>query len=429
MNAIIASGLGKQFRRYHPERPVTFVEAFVRGLRRLKPGERFWALRDVSFTIETGEMVGVIGTNGAGKSTLLRLIGGVGRPDKGHVHTHGRIGALLDLGAGFHPDLTGRENVLISGVISGLTRRQVLERFDSIVDFAELAAFIDSPLRTYSTGMQMRLAFAVAVHIEPDILLIDEVLAVGDISFQNKCLDRIARFKQQGCTVLLVSHEASLVEKLCDRVIWLRQGQIAAQGAAEVIVGQYVAEMRTETRRRTPATYPARQTAAGMELEVNKNRFGSLEMEIDFVRLQDAGAKQVTAIDAGDSLSVIIGYNAPHPISGPIFSVSVSRDDGFLCYDTNTAAAGLRLPALAGRGQLSLHLERLDLARGSYYVDIGVHERSWSYAYDYHWHVYPLTVSAPAGDKGILRLPHRWEIDDLASAPSTLNLANNRFAK
>ncbi|HZD11294.1 MAG TPA: ABC transporter ATP-binding protein, partial [Candidatus Binatia bacterium] len=230
MDAIVAKGVSKQFRRYHPERPMTFIETFVRGLHRLRPTEHFWALRDVSFTVQRGEMVGVIGVNGAGKSTLLRLIGGVGQPDKGQVQTRGRIGALLDLGAGFHPDLSGRENVLVSGVISGLTRQEVLDRFDAIVDFAELAAFIDSPLRTYSTGMQMRLAFAVAVHIEPEILLIDEVLAVGDIAFQNKCLDRIAQFKRKGSTVLLVSHEASLVKKLCDRAIWLREGRIVAQG-------------------------------------------------------------------------------------------------------------------------------------------------------------------------------------------------------
>ncbi|MFW6068528.1 MAG: ABC transporter ATP-binding protein, partial [Chloroflexota bacterium] len=167
MNAIIVDNVSKQFRRYHPQRPTTFIETFVRGLRRIKPTERFWALRDVNLTIDRGEMVGLIGPNGAGKSTLLRLIGGVGKPDRGHIETRGRIGALLDLGAGFHPDLTGRENIVINAVISGLTRRQALERFNAIVDFAELADFIDSPLRTYSTGMQMRLAFAIAVHIKP----------------------------------------------------------------------------------------------------------------------------------------------------------------------------------------------------------------------------------------------------------------------
>ncbi len=183
---VVVQGLGKQFRRYHRDRPVTLKEAVVRGLRQMKPVEQFWALREVSCSVAAGRTIGVIGNNGAGKSTLLRLIGGVGRPDEGSVQVHGRIGALLDLGVGFHPDLTGRENVFVSGVIAGLTRHEVAQRFDSIVAFAELQQSIDSPLRTYSSGMQMRLAFAVAIHTEPEILLIDEVLAVGDLAFQRK---------------------------------------------------------------------------------------------------------------------------------------------------------------------------------------------------------------------------------------------------
>lgn len=420
MEVVTVKDVSKQFRRYHPERPMTLIEAIVRGFRRLRPAERFWALRDVSFSVKSGEMVGVIGKNGAGKSTLLRLIGGVGQPDEGYIRTRGRIGALLDLGAGFHPDLTARENVMVSGVISGLTRQQVLSRFDSIVDFAELGDFIDSPLRTYSTGMQMRLAFAVAAHIEPELLLIDEVLAVGDINFQNKCIERIAQFKKNGCTVLLVSHETSLVEKLCDRAIWLRDGQIAADGSAEVVVGQYVAEMKMETQRRTPAAHPPRQISDGVQLAVNKNRFGSLEMEIEEVGLYGSDEEPLAEIEAGDSLSVTIAYNAPRPISAPIFSVSISRQDGFLCYDTNTAAAGHSLPVLEGRGALSLHVERLDLAGGRYFVNVGVHEKNWNYAYDYHWHVYPLTIVASGGNDGIIRPPHHWQMDGLSPTFSAL---------
>jgi lipopolysaccharide transport system ATP-binding protein len=241
--AIVVDGLSKRFRRYHPERPVTFQEALRSGLRRLGPTDYFWVLRDLAFHVKTGTMVGLIGPNGAGKSTLLRLIGGVGTPDKGQVRVQGRVGALLDLGAGFHPDLTGRENIFISGVISGLTRQEIRTRFDAMVAFAELEAFIDSPLRTYSSGMQMRLAFAVAAHIEPEVLLIDEVLAVGDLGFQTKCLNRIAEFKRQGCTIVLVSHELTFVRDLCDEVLWLRGGELVAQGDAATVTDAYVAEM------------------------------------------------------------------------------------------------------------------------------------------------------------------------------------------
>jgi lipopolysaccharide transport system ATP-binding protein len=229
--------------------------------------EWFWALRDVSFSVSPGRMTGVIGPNGAGKSTLLQLIGGVGRPDEGSVQAYGRIGALLDLGAGFHPELTGRENVFINGVISGLTRHEVAQQFDSIVAFAELDEFIDSPLRTYSSGMQMRLGFAVAVHIVPDILLIDEVLAVGDLAFQNKCLERIAHFKAQGCAILFVSHSTNSIQQFCEEALWLHQGKLVAYGPAEVVAGQYVAEMSAETRRPTPAAQPVMHPPMGEECE------------------------------------------------------------------------------------------------------------------------------------------------------------------
>lgn len=410
-SVIAADKVGKKFHRYHPERPTTFIEAFARGLRRLRPTDRFWALREVSFTIAAGQMVGIIGRNGAGKSTLLRLLGGVGRPDEGRVEAHGRIGALLDLGAGFHDELTGRENVFISGVISGLTRRQVAARFDEIVAFAELEASIDNPLRTYSTGMQMRLAFAVAVHIDPDILLIDEVLAVGDIAFQRKCLDRIAQFKARGCTVVLVSHDPTLVRELCDEAIWLRDGRIVTQGAAEVVVGQYVAEMRTETRRRTPMAYAPFLATSGVELRVNENRFGSLEMEITAVHLIDENGRPVETVESGAPLSIQIEYHAPQPVVSPIFGVTISREDGFVCYDTSTAVAGLALPQVQGKGKISLHLDRLDLVGTTYYLDVGVYEKEWAYAYDYHWHVYPLLVRSPGGEKGVLRPPHYWRAD------------------
>ena len=241
-HAIDVQNLSKQFRRYHIDRPWTLQEALQRGLRGVRPAQYFWALRDVSFTVSPGRVVGVIGPNGAGKSTLLRLIGGVGRPDKGTVKLHGRIGALLDLGAGFHPELTGRENVWVSAIISGLTRQEMLQKFDSIVSFSELNEFIDYPLHTYSTGMQMRLAFAIAVHVEPEVLMIDEVLSVGDQSFQRKCLERIARFKANGCTIILVSHDIDVIRDLCDEALFLRAGRLIAHGPADAVTDQYLSE-------------------------------------------------------------------------------------------------------------------------------------------------------------------------------------------
>ena len=417
--AITVQNVSKKFRTYHPQKPNTIAELVVKGPNLLRAAEQFWALQDVSFQIGQGRMLGVIGKNGAGKSTLLRLIGGVGRPDNGRIQVNGRIGALLDLGAGFHPDLTGRETTFVSGVISGLLRQEISDRFNSIVAFAELEDFIDNLLRTYSTGMQMRLAFAIAAHIEPDILLIDEVLAVGDLAFQRKCLDRIAQFRAAGCTILLVSHDVAQVQKLCDEVLWLRQGQIVAHGEPEIVVGQYMAEMADQTRQRTPPVAPILQTSSGTELQINKNRFGSLEMEITAVRLLDAHGAAVSDIASGQPLQVEITYNAPTRLKTPIVGVTISREDGFICYDTHTAVDGIQLPEKEGVGQISLLLDRLDLVQGAYFVDVGIYEANWSHAYDYHWHVYTLLVTTGIGDKGVLAPPSRWLLQPVASARPT----------
>ena len=413
--AIEVKNLSKQFRRFHPDRPTTLIETIARGWGRLRPKDKFWALNDLSFSVEPGAMLGVIGHNGAGKSTLLRLLGGVGKQDKGSVQVNGRIGALLDLGTGFHPELTGRENVYVAAIIGGLTRQEVSDRFTDIVAFAELEDFIDNPLRTYSTGMQMRLAFSVATHIEPEILLIDEVLAVGDLAFQRKCLERIAQFKTQGCTIVLVSHDATLVRDLCDKALWLRHGGVVAYGESDIVVGQYIAEMTAETQRRTPTQQPVITTPNGTELRINENRFGSLEMTISEVVLLNEMGIADSQRQSGSPQQITIHYHAPEPVASPIFTVTISREDGFICYDTSTAAAGIELPTVQGTGEISLYLERLDLIEGQYFVDVGIFEKAWAYAFDYHWHVYPLTITDTGLDKGILRPPHQWRIEHVHS--------------
>lgn len=403
-DAILVENLGKDFSRYHTEKPVTFMEAALSGLRRIKPVEKFWALRGVSFEVAAGEMIGVIGHNGAGKSTLLQILGQVAYPTEGRVKMRGRIGALLDLGAGFHGDLTGRENVFVTAIVAGLPRREVARRFDRIVDFAELEGFIDNPVRTYSTGMMMRLAFSVAVHTDPDILLVDEFLSVGDLSFQSKCLNRIADMKDQGCAIVLVSHDVSQVERLCDRALWLKHGTVVAYGEPSVVAGQYTMEMRSQTQQRTPQR-PVQLTAAGTELRVNENRFGSLEAEITAVRL----LPQAT-LESGASLCVEVDYETHQPVDSAIVSVTISQDSGETCLDVNTLDTGIPCVRLQEQGTIRLNLDRLDLRGGNYFVDVGLYKQDWSYAYDYHWHVYPLTVNTTLPSKGILHPPLRWEV-------------------
>lgn len=241
---INAHGLGKRFPRFTGERPRSVKEMLLRGLRGVRPHHTFWALRYVDVEIGPGQMLGIIGHNGAGKSTLLKLLSGIGRPDEGSVETRGRIAGLLELGTGFHPDLTGRENVFVSGVISGLTRAEVSERFEEIVEFAELASFMESPLRTYSQGMKLRLGFAVATHTEPEVLVIDEMLAVGDQRFRQKCLDRIAGFRSAGCAIAFASHDLDPVRDLCDEAIRLHKGEVADRGASDAVATRYEQERR-----------------------------------------------------------------------------------------------------------------------------------------------------------------------------------------
>jgi lipopolysaccharide transport system ATP-binding protein len=236
--AIVVGGLSKRYMLQGPA-PRTFQEAILRSLGAARQAQPFWALRQIGFRITPGESVGIVGRNGAGKSTLLRLLCSLERPTRGRVQMEGRVAALLELGAGFHPDLTGRQNLYVSAIVSGLRRVEVDARCEEIVGFAELEEFIDQPLRTYSAGMQLRLGFAVAIHVDPAILIIDEALAVGDFSFQAKCLERIEEFRQRGKTLLLVSHDMNAVRRFCSRALWLQHGQLLADGPTEQVITAY----------------------------------------------------------------------------------------------------------------------------------------------------------------------------------------------
>lgn len=400
---ILVENLGKRFSRYHAEKPVTFMEAMLAGLRRIQPTDHFWALRRVSFAVAGGEMLGVIGHNGAGKSTLLQLLGTLTHPNEGRVKLRGRVGALLDLGAGFHGDLTGRENVFVTAIVAGLPRREVTRRFDQIVEFAELEAFIDSPVRTYSSGMMMRLAFSVAVHTDPDVLLVDEFLSVGDLSFQAKCLDRISKMKARGCAIVLVSHDVSQVERLCDRALWLKQGTVMAYGEPTVVAGQYTMAMRAQTQQRTPDA-PEKLTRSGILLRVNENRFGSQEIEITDVRLQPG-----SHLISGEPMRIEIDYQSRHPVDTAIFCVGITKPDGTACVDVNTSDMRVPVPKIQGSQTISFCCDRIDLNQGKYFVNVGVFKQDWEYAYDYHWHAYPLILDTQASSGGLLSPPMRWE--------------------
>src|SRR5688572_7263311 len=266
VNAIEVRDVHKLYRRYGRRKNFgTFKSALLSGdiFAGLKPDETFEALRGVTFDVSAGKTFGVVGRNGSGKSTMLKLIAGIGRPTSGTVRVAGRVSALIELGAGFHPEISGRENVFINGMMLGLSRREIAARFDEIVRFAELEDFIDAPVKTYSSGMYMRLGFAVAIHVEPDVLLVDEVLAVGDEAFTHKCLDKFAEFRRRGRTVLLVTHSLDLVTRFCDEALWLDGGVAKAQGDPKRVVDAYLMEVARSENKQLAASDA--QTVANLE--------------------------------------------------------------------------------------------------------------------------------------------------------------------
>jgi lipopolysaccharide transport system ATP-binding protein len=371
-------------------------------------GEQRWALRDVSFSVGRGEFVGVIGQNGAGKSTLLRLAAGLSSPTRGSVLLPEETAAILAIGDLFDLALTGRDNATTMALAAGLSARRAREIVPAVLAFAELEGFEDAPLRTYSEGMRLRLAFGVLAQLRPDALLVDEVIAVGDLPFQEKCLDYVRERCAAGTAVLLASHSLDQVARECGMAVWLQAGAIRAFGEAEAVVAQYREAMHAETRDRTPPP-----DGASGELELRRNRFGSQEATIEQVELRDGLGRPIAELSSGGPLDVSFVVRAPEerPVPAPIVGVTISRAaDGTICYDTSTAAEGVLMHELAGERRISLRFERLDLIPGEYFVDVGVYHSDWHHAYDYHWHVYGLRVLGSAGDGGVFRPPHRWEV-------------------
>jgi len=405
--AVRLRAVSKRFRLFRGRQVTTVKDLFVRGGRGgLFSGEELWALRDVTLEVPRGRMVGIIGSNGSGKSTLLKLIGGILKPTTGRIEVDGRVSALIELGAGFHPEFTGRENIFVSGILLGLSRAEIRERFDGIVGFAGLEAFIDNPVKTYSSGMHMRLGFAIAVTVDPEILLIDEVLAVGDEAFQHKCVGKIQEFKARGKTICFVSHDLGAVERLSDEAVWLDRGVVQAHGRTREVIDRYLARVAEEEARTLGVAHrqAEAQAAAG-----TAQRWGSREVEITAVRLVDAAGGERYLYDAGEPCTIAIAYQAHRPVDDPVFGIGIFRRDGVCCYGTNTAIEGLALPKLEGEGEVRVGVERLDLVEGDYLLDVAVHARDGQ-PYDYHSRLYPFAVRSRVKDTGVARLPHRWRL-------------------
>ena len=435
MNAIEVLHASKVYRRFSNKRQFATLKSALLSrslIRDLRPDETFPAIHDVTFTVPSGRTLGVIGRNGSGKSTLLKLVAGITKPTAGMVRVNGRISALIELGAGFHPEISGRENVFINGIMLGLTKREVARRFDEIVEFAELRDFIDAPVKTYSSGMYMRLGFAVAIHVDPDVLLVDEVLAVGDEGFTHKCLDKFAEFKRRGKTILLVTHSLSLVERFCDEALWLDGGRMKGMGDPKRIVGAYITDVEVSEEQQLAAgdaraqessavvspddpasavlpDHPVETAAAPADMfRATEGRWGSREIEITDVMFAGEDGERAHVFHSGERLDIRIRLRAPLPLEDFVLGVGLFNAEGVCCYGTNTSLEEYTSEGIAGDAEAIFTIDSLDLVEGTYKLDVAVHKLD-GYPYDYHRLLYTFRVKSKTKDVGIYRPRHRWQ--------------------
>lgn len=357
-----------------------------------------WVVQDINLEVMPGECLGILGKNGSGKSTLLKLITRIIRPTTGRIAIGGRVSALLELGAGFHPDLTGRENIYLNASILGLDKQDIQSHFDSVVAFSELEEFIDTPVKFYSSGMYMRLGFSIAVHVKPEILIIDEILAVGDQAFQEKCINHIYDMKRKGTTIILVSHSLDLMRKLCTHLAWMEKGRIRAYGTPEELIQQYLSFLYEH------GYQPLTQSGKSFE------RLGTGEVEVTKVRLLDGQQKEQNAFLTGDSLTIEINYTAHRPVQEPEFGLAIYREDGIQINGPNTQFAGLHIEEINGSGIVRYHIPELLLLPARYVISVAIHDSHYPLTYDHHDKAYEFQIGSSGTREifGLIQIPATW---------------------
>jgi ABC-type polysaccharide/polyol phosphate transport system ATPase subunit len=419
----------KSYRRYaHRRQFSTLKSALIkRSLTHdLNPSEFITAVDQVSLQVPRGSAFGIIGRNGSGKSTLLKLVVGITKPTSGKVIVDGRVSALIELGAGFHPEISGRENIYINGVMLGLTKKEIAKKFDEIVEFAELEDFIDAPVKTYSSGMYIRLGFSVAVHVNPDILIADEVLAVGDEGFSLKCLDKFGEFRRQGKTILLVTHGLAMVERFCDTALWLDHGKARAEGDPRRVVDSYLIDVgQVEEQQLSSEDRKARNsTQLGQDSDQPSNHLvASEEPPEDMFRAEagrwGSGVIKITEVvissqngpghvfQSGEKVAIRMSVSASKSMTDFVFGISIFNAEGVCCYGTNTNLEEMRSYTMTGNGEVTFTVESLDLVEGTYKLDAAVHSQEGR-PYDYHRLLYTFRVKSRTKDAGIYRPRHQW---------------------
>jgi lipopolysaccharide transport system ATP-binding protein len=395
--AIRAENLSKRF-WLHTERRTALKERLVRG--RAPRGREFWAIRDASFEIEEGSTFGLLGPNGSGKSTTLKVLAGIYRPTSGRVFVNGRVSALLELGAGFHGELTGRENIRLNGAILGMSRRQIDSAMDGIIDFAGIGEFIDSPVKVYSSGMFVRLGFAIAVSLDPEILIVDEVIAVGDEEFQRKCFDYLFELRKRGTTIVLVTHALSLIQDLCDRAAWLDHGLVREIGPAREVVDSYLRDVNErEIRARG-------ETPVGSPVQSGTGRLGTGEIRVEAVEFLDARGRHSPVLMAGSACTIRLHYKAQTSIDQAVFGIGFLHESGANVAGPNSGRTGPR-PVPNGDGYVDFVVDDLLLQPASYQVSTAIVDRG--HVYDYADREFDLHVRATGElEPGLTRMPGAW---------------------
>ena len=397
--AVVFDGVWKKFRRgeRHDSLRDLIPSIGRRLIGRRRPADHqdldageFWALRDVSFEVKPGEALGIIGPNGAGKSTVLKLLTRILKPTRGRCEVRGRVGALIEVAAGFHPDLTGRENIALQGAIMGMKQAEIARKFDAIVDFAGVSEFIDTPVKRYSSGMNARLGFSIAAHLDPDVLLIDEVLSVGDARFQEQCLIRMRALRAAGVPLVFVSHNLVAVLDLCTRAVVVDHGRVMFDGEPAAAIQEY--------RSARWASSDARPADDG----------SNSGMCIRGVRMLDERARSLQAIATWSSVTIRVFYEARRPIEGPHFAVDIFRGDGVYCYGTNTRIDRHEFGTVAGQGYIDLSIPRLWLLPGCYSLSVGILDANGVRPLDVQHHAYPFSVTSTCRDFGLVYLEHGW---------------------
>lgn len=379
-------------------------------------------LNDISFSVKKGEAIGLVGKNGCGKSTTLKLLTKIIYPDKGSIEMAGRVSSLIELGAGFHPDMTGRENIYTNAAIFGLKRKEIDARLDSIIAFSELGEFIDNPVRTYSSGMYMRLAFSVAINVDADILLIDEILAVGDANFQAKCFNKLREIKAKGTTIVIVSHSLGQIEQICDRSLWIRDGRLVMEGTPKDVHLEYLDYMNQERMEQVEKERIIQETKAAKEriqqeeaeAELKRRaaskRYGSKEAVFTDIKLLGADGNEQATFKTGESMLLDLNYHVDKKISDCVFGFGIFRSDGLWCYGTNTRIDHLDNFDIEKDGSYKVAIDNVMLIPGEYWIDITI-EWGEGNPVDYYKEALRFEVVSNVSDVGVLRMPHKWELN------------------